>query len=149
MERAGSEHGVDLESWEFGLRQAVLCAGAQSLEKLVDGVGSGRGDSPLLCACGAKMDKEEKIIAKAERLLPACAPHADRPEDEDQRDELQKQIGYFRNNAARMRYSQFREQGLFVGSSVVEAGCKTVVGKRCLHLSGRTEEFWEQKAAKG
>ncbi len=102
--------------------------------------------------------KVEKIIARAEKLL---------PEDEDRRNEAKKQIGYFRNNAARMRYGQFREQGLFVGSGVVEAGCKTVVGKRlkqsgmewtvrganaiialrCLHLSGRTEEFWEQKAA--
>jgi hypothetical protein len=104
--------------------------------------------------------KVEKIIAKAQKLM---------PENEDQRDDAQKQIGYFRNNASRMRYGEFREQGLFVGSGVVEAGCKTVVGKRlkqsgmewtvrganaiialrCLHLSGRTEEFWEQNAAKG
>ena len=83
------------------------------------------------------------------------------------RKDAEREIGYFRNNAHRMRYGQFREQGLFVGSGVVEAGCKTVVGKRlkqsgmqwtvrganaiialrCLYLSGRIEEFWEETAA--
>jgi hypothetical protein len=29
-----------------------------------------------------------------------------------------------------MRYHWFRSRGLFVGSGVVEAGCKTVVGQR-------------------
>jgi hypothetical protein len=29
-----------------------------------------------------------------------------------------------------MRYPRFRAQGLFIGSGVVEAGCKTVVGAR-------------------
>ena len=30
-----------------------------------------------------------------------------------------------------MRHAEFREQDLCVGSGVVEAGCKTVVGERC------------------
>jgi hypothetical protein len=34
-------------------------------------------------------------------------------------------IDYFTRNARRMRYPLFRTQGLFVGSGVVEAGCKT------------------------
>ena len=29
-----------------------------------------------------------------------------------------------------MRYHWFRSRGLFVGSGVVEAGCKTVIGQR-------------------
>jgi hypothetical protein len=65
-----------------------------------------------------------------------------------------------------MRYAHFRRQGLFVGSGVVEAGCKTIVGQRlkqfgmrwtvrganaiialrCCELSGRWEEFWEARA---
>jgi hypothetical protein len=35
---------------------------------------------------------------------------------------------YFERNAAKMRYPDFRAQGLFVGSGVIEAGCKTVIG---------------------
>ena len=49
--------------------------------------------------------------------------------------ELVKALGYFENNAPRKRYKWFRSRGLFVGSGVVEAGCKTIVGQR-LKLSG-------------
>lgn len=40
------------------------------------------------------------------------------------------ELGYFAKNRSRMRYGEFRRQGLFIGSGVVEAGCKTVVGQR-------------------
>ena len=46
------------------------------------------------------------------------------------KDEVEKELGYFLNNAPRMRYHWFRSRGLFVGSGVVEASCKTVVGQR-------------------
>ena len=51
------------------------------------------------------------------------------------KDELDKALGYFENNAPRMRYQWFRSRGLFVGSGAVEAGCKAVIGQR-LKLSG-------------
>ena len=37
---------------------------------------------------------------------------------------IDEAIGYFRNNAHRMRYRRYRHQGLFISSGVVEAGCK-------------------------
>ena len=46
------------------------------------------------------------------------------------KDELDTALGYFENNAPRMRYKWFRSRGLFVGSGVVEAGCKAVIGQR-------------------
>ena len=46
------------------------------------------------------------------------------------KDEVEKELGYFLKNAPRMRYQWFRSRGLFVGSGVVEASCKTVVGQR-------------------
>jgi hypothetical protein len=46
------------------------------------------------------------------------------------KDELDTALGYFENNAPRMRYHWFRQCGLFVGSGVVEAGCKSVIGQR-------------------
>jgi hypothetical protein len=102
--------------------------------------------------------KVEEIISAAQRQLPG-KPAA--------REAAEKEIGYFQNNAGRMRYRKYRQQGLFVGSGVVEAGCKTVIGKRlkqsgmewtvrganailalrCCHRSGRIEDFWEQAAA--
>lgn len=46
------------------------------------------------------------------------------------KDDLDTALGYFENNAPRMRYHWFRQCGLFVGSGVVEASCKTVIGQR-------------------
>ena len=46
------------------------------------------------------------------------------------KDEVEKELGYFLNNAPRMRYHWFRSRGLFTGSGVVEASCKTVIGQR-------------------
>jgi len=46
------------------------------------------------------------------------------------KDEVEKELGYFLSNAPRMRYHWFRSRGLFTGSGVVEASCKTVIGQR-------------------
>ena len=46
------------------------------------------------------------------------------------KDEANRELGYFLNNAPRMRYHWFRSRGLFTGSGVVEAGCKSVIGQR-------------------
>jgi hypothetical protein len=46
------------------------------------------------------------------------------------KDEVERELGYFLNNAPRMRYHWFRQCGLFTGSGVVEASCKTVIGQR-------------------
>jgi hypothetical protein len=50
---------------------------------------------------------------------------------------------YFERNADRLRYPKFRRQYLFVGSGVIEAGCKTVIGSR-LKRSGM---FWSVAVA--
>lgn len=77
----------------------------------------------------------------------------------------EKEISYFQKNTKRMRYNEFRKQGLFVGSGVLEAGCKTVIGQRlkqsgmhwslkganniialrCCFFSNRWEDFWENR----
>lgn len=49
-----------------------------------------------------------------------------------------KALSYFENNRDKMRYWEYQAQGLFIGSGVVEAGCRTVVGQR-LKQSGM---FW-------
>jgi hypothetical protein len=50
-------------------------------------------------------------------------------------EELDTALGYFQNNARRIRYRHFRSLGMFVGSGAVEAGCRAVIGQR-LKLSG-------------
>jgi hypothetical protein len=56
---------------------------------------------------------------------------------------LHTEADYFERNAERMRYPKFRKMGLFVGSGVIEAGCKTVIGSR-LKQSGM---FWTVRGA--
>jgi hypothetical protein len=82
-------------------------------------------------------------------------------------EKIRTEADYFERNADRMRYPKFRRQHLFVGSGVIEAGCKTVIGSRlkqsgmfwtvrganaiialrCCHLNGRFEDYWESRRA--
>jgi hypothetical protein len=88
------------------------------------------------------------------------------PDNEKLAQDVDKDADYFARNAERMRYPEFRAQGLFAGSGVVEAGCRTVVGKRmkcsgmfwsvrganailalrCCRLSRRFEHYWESRS---
>jgi hypothetical protein len=100
----------------------------------------------------------ETLVSNLARLRPSTVTC---------KDEVRKTIAYFESNAHRMRYADFRRRGLFVGSGVVEAGCKTIIGHRlkqsgmrwtvrganaiialrCCELSGRWEAFWEARSA--
>jgi hypothetical protein len=44
--------------------------------------------------------------------------------------QVDKAVAYFETNAHRMRYAHYRKHGMFIGSGVVEAGCKSVLGAR-------------------
>ena len=99
--------------------------------------------------------KIERLVASLRSL---AASHPDLAED------IFTEANYFENNQERMRYPKFRKQGLFVGSGVIEAGCKTVLGRlkrsgmfwtvrgpnaiialRCCQLSGKFEDYWESR----
>ena len=78
---------------------------------------------------------------------------------------VEKELGYFVRNVARMQYGTFRQRGWFIGSGVIEAGCKTVIGARCkqsgmfwsvpgaenilalrcVHASRRLDAFWKHR----
>ena len=78
---------------------------------------------------------------------------------------VEKELRYFVNNVQRMQYRTFRRQGFFIGSGVIEAGCKTVIGSRCkqsgmfwgkpgaqnvlalrcIHSSRRSDSFWKHR----
>jgi len=59
------------------------------------------------------------------------------------REAIEKQLAYFSGNKEKMRYGLFRAAGLFIGSGVVEAACKTLVENR-LNGSGMR---WSKKNA--
>jgi hypothetical protein len=82
-------------------------------------------------------------------------------------EKIRTEADYFERNAQRMRYPKFRRQHLFVGSGVIEAGCKkviasrlkrsgmfwrvrganTILALRCSYLNGRFEDYWEGRRA--
>jgi hypothetical protein len=108
----------------------------------------------------AKARHDELDAGDVEAVEGALAVHAGACE------EARKCAGYVARNRERMRYAQFRAQGLCVSTGVVEAGCKLAVGTRlkragmhwtvrgansilalrCARLSGRFEDFWERRA---
>ena len=105
---------------------------------------------------------DEGKIEKLVRFLRSLHPSS--PEVAET---IRKEADYFARNAERMRYPEFRRQHLFVGSGVIEAGCKTVIGSRlkqsgmfwtlrganaiialrCCHLNGRLQDYWENRCA--
>ena len=100
-------------------------------------------------------DKVETLIKETRQ---ECA-------GQPQEQAVEEALGYFVRNVSRMQYGTFRAAGYFIGSGVVEAGCKTVIGGRCkqsgmfwsesgaenvlalrcLHSSRRLDEFWKDR----
>ena len=100
-------------------------------------------------------DRVDQVIAQAQRLGQSRTAN---------QEEIQQEIGYLVNHQKWMLYKTYRKAGYFIGSGVVEAGCKTVVGERlkcsgmhwteegalhvlalrCLVLSGLFETFWSE-----
>jgi hypothetical protein len=84
----------------------------------------------------------------------------------DLQNTLQTEAEYFQRNRDRMRYPRFRKLGLFIGSGVIEAGCKTVIGSRlkqsgmfwtvrgvnaivalrCHRISNKFEDYWVSRS---
>ena len=111
-------------------------------------------------ARGLKQLEQGKIAALVKTL------RALHPDLEELARMVRNEADYFERNAPRMRYPAFRAQGLFVGSGVVEAGCKTVIGARlkrsgmfwtvrganaiialrCCRLSRRFDDYWESRS---
>ena len=97
----------------------------------------------------------EKLIAQ---VRAECA-------GKSQAEAVAKELAYFVGNIQRMQYGTYRTQGFFIGSGVIEAGCKTVIGVRCkqsgmfwgksgaenilalrcIHSSRRLDEFWKYR----
>jgi hypothetical protein len=84
----------------------------------------------------AKQMLQDKVQALIQETRRQCA-------DTAQAAAVEQALGYFVRNVRRMQYGTFRAAGYFIGSGVVEAGCKTVIGGRCKQ-SGM---FWSESGA--
>jgi len=110
---------------------------------------------------------QKRLLDKGKIAKLVAALRSTRSSNPEAADKLRIEADYFATNASRMRYPQFRRQHLFIGSGVIEAGCKTVIGSRlkqsgmfwtvrganailalrCCHLNGRFEDYWEARPA--
>lgn len=79
-------------------------------------------------------DGVDRVIAQARKLQGQGA------EDPDT---VEEHLGFLDRHRGRMLYGTYRKNGWFIGSGVIEAGCRTVVGKR-LKQSGM---FWSVHGA--
>jgi len=85
-----------------------------------------------------KQTSPAALLAESRALLEA------NPEwSEARREAAQAQINYLESHATRTRYGEYRAKGWFIGSGVIEAGCKMVIGRR-LKQSGM---FWSETGA--
>lgn len=115
-----------------------------------------------------KWAEERRIelnCGNVEAVIKAIAELESQPSSD--KELCKRETGYFEKNKERMRYADFKKRGMFVGSGVMEAGCRTIVGQRlkqsgmhwtvsganniialrCSLLSNRWEDFWEYRAA--
>jgi hypothetical protein len=119
------------------------------------------GAKSALGAQWAKQRHDELDEGQIDAVRAALDVHA------QTNDEARKGLDYLTRNRHRMRYPEFRAQGLCTSTGVVEAGCKVAIGTRlkragmhwtvagadaiialrCCKLSGRFEDFWERRSA--
>ena len=121
-------------------------------------IGKGPPDYQKQLRRWAKRLLKDKVQALIQETRQQCA-------GTPQEAAVEQALGYFVRNVSRMQYGTFRAAGWFIGSGVVEAGCKTVIGGRCkqsgmfwsksgaenilalrcLHSSRRLEDFWKYR----
>lgn len=100
----------------------------------------------------------EEIIEQANAHL---------PRNPDAHKDARREVNYLDKHKEKMRYARFRREGLFIGSGVIEAACKTIVCQRlkqsgmewtvrgadaiialrCAILSNRFQDYWDARAA--
>jgi hypothetical protein len=130
-------------------------------QKLSDVAKDVYGARSTLCGQWAQQRHDELDEGQIDAVLAAVHVHA------QTNDEARKALDYVTRNRDRMRYPEFRAQGLCTSTGVVEAGCKVAIGTRlkragmhwtvagadaiialrCCKLSGRFEDFWERRSA--
>jgi len=119
----------------------------------------------LMKALAVESDEQSKWLKDLDRghIRTIITRAHSRPCPETAVETLRIETEYFAKNANSMRYQKFRNRGYFVGSGVIEAGCRTLVGQRlkksgmfwsvaganailalrCCEFSGRFDDFWE------
>jgi len=150
MGRRGFKDAVQIVDFYHALEHA-----SQVLEALL---GKAHPDYQKQLRRWAKRLLKDKVQALIQETRQQCA-------GTPQAVAVEEAWGYFVRNVSRMQYGTFRAAGYCIGSGVVEAGCKTLIGGRCkqsgmfwsesgaenilalrcVHSSRRLEAFWKYR----
>ena len=118
------------------------------------------GPGTDLAAAWGKQRRDELDLGRFDQLLAALQEHT------DSCSEAQRTLDYCTKNREKMRYPDFRAQGLCVSTGVLEGACKSVIATRlknsgmhwtvdganavialrCAIRSNRFDDFWERRA---
>ena len=94
-------------------------------------------------------------------------PRSNKPPHACPKDPSADKSHNFDKNKDHVRYAHYQQQGLFIGSGVIDAACKSLIGKRlkqsamqwtvrganaiialrCATLSIQFQDYWDQQAA--
>ena len=150
MGQLNFKDGVQIVDFYHALEHAALVLAAL--------IGKDHPDYKTRLRRWAKRLLKDKVGALIAETRQQCAGQPQAPA-------VEEALHYFVSNVSRMQYGTFRAAGYFIGSGVVEAGCKTVIGGRCkhsgmfwsasgaenilslrcIHSSRRLDEFWKHR----
>ena len=128
----------------------------------VFGHGTAKASAWATHACSLLEQGQSEALIGAIAALPSIPP-----EPGQARSIPERAVGYFTTNAERMRYPDFRAQGMHLGSGIAEAACKTIVSTRAKRsgmrwtpegidallplrtavLNGTYDSFWQEEYA--
>lgn len=114
-----------------------------------------------------EIQKDELKEGDVEKVIVAIKKLKDQNQSVPVQEMIDETVHYFETNRNRMKYAEWIKEGLFVGSGVIEAGCKAIVGRRlkqsgmrwtvkganeiialrCCQISGQWEDYWENRVA--
>jgi hypothetical protein len=122
--------GIQNEYFPYALKGVDLYHAIEHVNSMVDSIqfkgqtGSNRKKAfKEQCIEHLRCGKIQNILDQVESIL--CK--------KSKVDKFQSVTKYFRTNMDRMNYGAFTANGIFVGSGVIEAGCKVIVGNRMKH----------------
>lgn len=121
-------HAIQIVDWYHAVSYLRSIASALQAQNIEDA-------TPWLATT-----REHLWQGRIEDVITACQLHAD---VSGAKEAVHKATTYYRNNAKRMDYARWRQEGYLIGSGVVESACKQIGTQRLKRAGAR----WSLKGA--
>jgi hypothetical protein len=98
---------------------------------------------PASAEAQAWVDQQQTRLRAGQREVVLQALRDLKPPSPDAAEIVRKDLEYFETNRQRMKYNEYRDKGMHVGSGIVESACKHVANERLKRSGCR----WTQRGA--